>query len=283
MTESHNCVSSRSGGFSNRLAIFVVGCGALFLIVISIPYFQQARSRRPGQAEFHLRQIRDALLTYSEVHVTFPFDSRGPDFALYRLSMHLPAACFNSHPHQKPRPQAQWNHVEQRLVESDFEYLNLPGVGRSPRGRIIMAEKVDTSERSIRLLQSDGLITSYAAFSNASQDVIGSWTTADQFLIKDDELLRIWEGIALPQGPEHSTHVSASDAESPSSYLMTTRRVGDVSVYYEYDRGRLRRRVFESPNATVVDLVSTDHIGRITELKREPANWRTVWRIKPGE
>src|SRR4051812_606912 len=83
--EGKTCRStSRFRTIANVLAILLVGTIALALILPAL----QTTGRRPrSQAWRNIRQIALSLTNYHAKHGAYPYDFRGPDYALYLLSI----------------------------------------------------------------------------------------------------------------------------------------------------------------------------------------------------
>jgi len=281
MPAMHSGTDARSPA---RVLPWLLGlCASAAVVFLLISAVQGPGKWRPTQAWKNLRQIRLALENYSYTHGSLPYDPKGPEYALYVLADDLPASCFDSYPHNKPESEAKWDHDQKRLIDSDFEYLNLPDIDRRSGQKIILAEKPNKSSQSISLLRCDGLTTQCKVPSDSSRDLLGNWDSRDDFLVKGDDLFLEWESVPLPQS-EGGYSTATSQAAQGSIWNTRTvhRAFGRVNVYYEYRRGELVRRTFDSPEGKITDTVTTDELGRIVAFTREPKDWQAFWPVKPG-
>ena len=114
-----------------------------------------------------------------------------------------------------------------------------------------------------------------------SSDILGNWDASDDFLVKGDEVFRDWESVPLPQtGGGYSTATSQAAEGSIWNTRTVHRAYGQINVHYEYKRGELVRRTFDSPEGQITDMVTTDELGRIVAFTREPKEWKTFWPVK---
>lgn len=262
-----------------RLAVGFLVIAAIIAVIG--PSFQSARSWRPSQSWKNLRQIGIALHNYNGKYGTLPYDPKGSEYALYLLSNDLSASCFDSHPHDKPKTEARWDHEQKRLNGSDFEYLNQPiDVTQSWR-LIILAEVPSQSYQSIQLLLGDGRITYCKRPSGSSRDLLAGWETSDDFIVKDQKLYVEWEEVPLPRGVSERSE-STSEAANGSIWGGRTihRSIGSIDIDYSYRRGELVNRSFRSAEGKILDSVVTDELGRIVSFSRTPTEWKKFWPIK---
>jgi hypothetical protein len=247
---------------------------AAIAAALILPTKQTVRDWRPHQSWKNLRQISIALATYSDRYGSLPYDPKGPEYALYPLAEDLPASCFDSYPHDDPTPQAQWDHANKRLINSDFEYANVPDVDYWSR-MIVVVEAPSPSHQSVSLLRADGAITHCVTPAGSSRDLLGSWDSLDNFLVKGDELFREWEAVPLPRegGVSHSRSNVAGGQILQTSY-------GQITISYQYEQRNLAIRRFVSPEGTITDTVTTDELGRIVAFDREPQDWKSFWPIR---
>jgi len=277
LTDTH----ARSPTGIGRLVWWFLGfCAIVVLVALLLPAIQGPRKWRPSQAWKNLRQIRLAIENYCYANGSLPYDPKGPEYALYVLCTDLPASCFDSYPHKKPDAEARWDHAEKRLVGSDFEYINLPDIDRWSGQMIVLAEKPHESYRSIMLLRCDGYETQCEAPSGSSREVLGNWDSSDNFLFKDYELFRKWESVPLPR-TDHGYTTATSEAAEGSIWnsRVVHRSFGRINVYYEYQQGEIVRRIFDSPEGKITDVVTTDELGRIVAFTRNPGDWESFWPV----
>lgn len=260
---------STSSVFVWLLGLFVLAVVVLLLL----PAVQMAGKWRPTQAWINLDTVGLALDNYRYAHGTLPYDARGPEYALYALADCLPATCFDGFPRDNPKAEAWWDHDQKRLVNSDFEYLNREGLDGSSRQMIMLAEKPHKPYTHVYLVLSGGIVTYGKSPSDSSRVFLGNWETSDNFLIIGVDLFRKWEAVPLPRSGGGST-------TSKNSRRIQS-KIGDVTINYEYRRGELVRRIFHSPEGTIIDTVTTDELGRIIEFTREPKDWESFWPMNP--
>lgn len=89
---------------------------ALLLLGV-LPPPQKEFKLKPSPLYEDVKRIRYALLLYQNEHEYYPFDERGPAYALYRLKPYL-----TNFPGIMPAE--IWNHKEQRLDTIPVGYVN---------------------------------------------------------------------------------------------------------------------------------------------------------------
>lgn len=274
---SNETPPGRKAGSAWYLAAGVL---ALVLVVaMLLPAVQQVGSRPLPQLHRNMRQIVIALATYEAKYGAFPYDPRGAEYALYKLSGDLPAAAFDGYPRKQPRAEARWDHAQGRLEQSDIEYLNPPRLQGSPSHWVLLAEKPQEGYDSVILVTGEGSRTACRAPERTSNDLLGNRETSDHFLIKDQVLYREWESVPLPPG----RMTSRGNSQVAEGSIWNTRDVqhdyGSVQVEFEYQNGELVKRTFRSAAGTITDQVATDALGRIVAFEREPKNWEDFWPV----
>lgn len=260
----HNQHSRGSSSLWSVLAILtVVAC----LVYLMIPKVQPTRKRPIPQAWKNMREIALALHSYRAEHGRLPYDPRGSDHALYALADIIPASHFDTHPHRNPRPEAYWNHEQERLVASDVEYLN-PDISVDPSAALVVLIERKPERRSVLLGLSSGFATHAECPDGDCWDLLGSWETWDGFLVADGQLYRDWNTLEPPR--------STGDTMNYSGAKLRSVTASGVRIAYEYDGEHLRKRTWRFPRGIVSEILKTDRLGRIVSLRREPSDWETI-------
>ena len=257
--------------------------GIVSLAVI-IPAFQTTGRRPFSQAWRNIHQIALSLENYHSKHGAYPYDSRGPDYALYLLYIDaqangwtLDAKFFDSYPHEQPSPDARWDHAAHRIVDSDFDYWNNPELDDAhlqgcisgcpaivaierpaPRSKVLLLATIDARIRSCQMPAGD------------YRKLFGTLWTSDCFLIANRELFDEWEEVGFPRGTQETSVWSGPRVDH--------RIVGNMIATYAYRGENLIGRNWTLPTGIMIsESVTTDEIGRITGFTRQPTDWRTFW------
>jgi hypothetical protein len=277
-------VEGRTRGSAYRFRATANVLVALFIITIALALILpalQITGRRPrSQAWRNLHQLGLSLANYHYKHGAYPYDSRGPDYALYLLyadaqanGWTLDAAFFDSHPHDQPRPEAKWDHAAGRIIHSDFDYWNNPDPHGALTRRlyscpmVLVLERPAPGVKSLLFSTTDARISSCGVPEGEYKKLFGS-VVAGEFLVATPELFDEWEQVRLPADIQGSSHATGRHTDFEQA--------GGVVISYAYRGDHLAQRTYTSPSGTIIDTVTTDEIGRITGIGREPADWRKI-------
>ena len=270
-----------SGVLSSKGCALLVGLFliAMLMIAATPPIWDRVESRGPSKRWRNLRQISVALGQYHWEKKSLPYDPRGPDFALYLLAPYISAASFDSHPYDDPRPEAKWDHVQKRLLNSDFRYLNPPDTEACNDSTVICVEDPNELPENALFLQLDRDIQFCRPPDDSMRELLGSVISSDRFFIKTRDVLREWESIPLPADEEHERTSSAPALGALWNSRIILRRIGSIQIRYEYQNDKLTHRRFVAPEGKITDTVETDEIGQIVSFKREPPDWKSFWPV----
>ncbi len=269
--------ASRFRSIKIVLAVVLVGTVGLTLI---LPAFQTTGRRPQSQAWRNLRQISLSLANYEYAYGAYPYDSRGADYALYLLyadaqakGWTLDAKFFDSHPHERPTPDARWDHISGRIIDSDFDYWNNPDpdglLAQHKDGcpTVLVLERPAPGDKWLLFSTTEARIRSCGIPAGDYKKLFGTVETGN-FLVANRELFNEWQQVRLPAGIPGTSQSSGNQLDSEEA--------GDVTMSYTYSGDHLKQRTCVSPGGKIIDSVTTDEIGRITGLSREPADWRMV-------
>lgn len=272
------CLSRRLDAVAKVVFVLLVATVALIFI---LPALQPAPPRR-SQAWLNLRRISLALSNYCYHHGAFPYDPRGGDYSLYQLYRDMVAngegldpSIFDSHPHDRPRREARWDHALGRIVDSDFDYWNgsKAEVGDLEFGSyryptIFVVERPGPDDRRVYIWTSNAMIGSCRVPAGGHHKLFGTLQSGE-FLIANRELFDEWSQLHLPSGIPGTMRCTGNSLDFEES-------AGGVRISYVYQGERLKQRMFIVPDGEIIDTVTTDDIGIITGLSREPADWHKI-------
>ncbi len=248
---------------SIRLLICGTVAGGILLLALLIVWAKMADHTRREQARRPWRQLRQlslAMSNYLVAHGTLPYAENGPDHALYLLHPYIID-------HTIP---LRWNHDLQRLDEPSIAYLNEPGAVIRFNRFILMAT-LDQFPNVVQLASGDAFVTSHEFLAPPDRAILGSWRTADNFLASDEDVLKDWE-FTHPSGASWSQTTQHDSAGSRP--LRAT--AGQFSIEYRVQGRRLVGCVVTTPSGIIEEDVTTDRVGRLTSVRRQPDNWREL-------
>jgi hypothetical protein len=209
----------------------------------------------------NLKLIQIALQEYFVQYKSLPFSPEGPDHALYKLKPYIDAECFDGDPKKPPEARAFWDDREKCLKNSDFLYLNEPGV-KPDFARFLLRSRPGMTGEWVYLAAGFG-ITGHEA-KGADSRLLGSCQTRDLFLIANFQLYQDW----LRTHPDWITQ--------SGNYVGMTPGGGSISLDYRYEGKRLRKCFITTDKGVIGETVELDDLGRIAKLSRKPDHWESL-------
>mgnify|MGYP007073194311 CR=1 FL=1 len=250
----------------------VISISALLIGAVAVTFLclRIEENRRREKLLLPRRQLRQLLLgihNYHSIHSAFPYDERGPRYALYLVHTHL----------DDPQVPLNWDHDHQRLDEPGIEYRNNPS-GSPQWDRFILMSTIPEFPETILLAYASGGISSYECLDTPDRSLLDSCETVDGFLVADADTLQEWNITRPDPGVSWSqtTNVTAEGARRISA------TAGDFSFRYVIAKGRLSQCTITTPKGTITEHITTDRFGRISGISRSPENWRELLPPSPS-
>lgn len=231
---------------------------------------QKARKSKLPIAWENLKYVYLAISRYREFHGRLPYDERGGDYALFKLKNELDESRFKASNSGNFFSGPYWDHENERLVESDFEYLNDP-TGKCGPYQIMLVEKQPADEADhVLVCLGRGKVRRCRPTTPTPAGMLGYYATIDGFWIEDADVYELWESIYLYGDAEYQ--FTNEDGR------ITRASKGEMHTDYEYENGVITARIWATPNGTIRDDIETNELGKIVRVRRTPENWRDIWR-----
>ncbi|HVC92574.1 MAG TPA: hypothetical protein VND64_02740 [Pirellulales bacterium] len=247
--------------FSLKTMFVVVTLLSLFSTWLAIELHRKAVPSRRNQ----LRHILIAMQNYFDVHGSFPYHAGGSRNALFLLRPYLTVDEF------------VWDESLRKWDDFPVEYLNDKS-GRRGSSQVILVSKPVGERTSAFLGEADSTLFGHdfpmlpddSLHRSWETSFLGSFRTIDNFLVANEALFASWE----------QTHSGSGYGESwtmtSHGRMLTSASSGGLSIAYEYYGGSLVRCEVTTPTGVIKESVTTDHLGCIIELSREPENWQSL-------
>ena len=136
-----------------------------------------SRGISPGRR--NILSIRHALYIYNYEYGELPYDRRGPEFALYKLKPFVEDVNLFRCPigdKINPGPPA-WDDANHRLLNSDYDYINQPGINMQDHSReiylVILAERTGVRKSGKVYLNKIGVTGWFKYDKEAPKEIVG--------------------------------------------------------------------------------------------------------------
>jgi hypothetical protein len=162
-------------GLDTRLPV-LIPAWCLIVVVSCVWAFADERKAIRQNAWMHnqakLPGVANALSAYHQDHACFPYDDRGPDYALYALHDLLEASDFAQENDDGTTPAAFWDHEEHRLHGGEALYLNQADVREAKRVILVFPPK--PGKQTIHMILADCFWDSSDLASPTHEALLGS-------------------------------------------------------------------------------------------------------------
>lgn len=227
-------------------------------------------------ARRNLSTLLYAMLEYEHLNGSFPFDSRGDDYALYELRTLVGDSVFNA-VEPSGGGGARWDDEQGRVVGSEWEYLNEIGLTSGgpyqPLRIVMVSRQLGVGRRGHRFCVgcANGLVGMLEFPNEAGASLLGCWR-GDDFIFGSLDALQSWDMTHAPAASERRRHFENG--------RMTSERLLAYDIEYRYvyyADGRLAKCHIARGGERITEAVETDGVGRIVALHRSPPEWRSIW------